>query len=390
MSYRWVIAGGGTGGHVTPALALGEVLREAGERVRFMGTRRGLETRLVPDSGFELLALDARPIIGRGIFEQIRGIFALLGATFRAGRGLREFGADLVISVGGYASVPSVLAALLTGTPMVLVNTDATPGAANRLLARFARRIFVGFEGTRGAFAASAREERIRVVGVPLRKSLIAEFRDARSRVPPPESEGGPAEPRREEASQPPKGPAHLFIFGGSQGARQINEVMIEALPKLDPVRIQIVHQTGDADRDRVEAAYAETDFQAEVIAFERDMPSRYRWAELVLCRAGAISVAELALAGRASLLVPLAHVGGGEQFANARELEKAGAARVLDSRALTADRLVEELEALLRDPSQLRRMGENASKLARPDASEQIIEECRSLLATESHGRRG
>ena len=119
-------------------------------------------------------------------------------------------------------------------------------------------------------------------------------------------------------------------------------------------------------------------------------MPSRYRWAELVLCRAGAISVAELALAGRASLLVPLAHVGGGEQFANARELEKAGAARVLDSRALTADRLVEELEALLRDPSQLRRMGENASKLARPDASERIIEECRSLLATESHGRRG
>ena len=389
MSYRWIIAGGGTGGHVTPALALGEVLREAGEPVRFMGTRRGLETRLVPESGFELLALDARPIIGRGIFEQIRGIFALLGATFRAGRGLREFGADLVISVGGYASVPGVLAAVLTGTPMVLVNTDATPGAANRMLARFARRIFVGFEGTRGALAPSAREERIRVVGVPLRKSLISEFRDACGRVPRPESGGGPAEPRRGEASAPAMGPAHLFIFGGSQGARQINDVMIEALSKLDPVRIQIVHQTGDADRDRVEAAYAETDFQAEVIAFERDMPSRYRWAELVLCRAGAISVAELALAGRASLLVPLAHVGGGEQFANARELEKAGAARVLDSRALTADRLVEELEALLRDPSQLRRMGENASKLARPDASERIIEECRSLLGTESHGRR-
>jgi UDP-N-acetylglucosamine--N-acetylmuramyl-(pentapeptide) pyrophosphoryl-undecaprenol N-acetylglucosamine transferase len=258
---------------------------------------------------------------------------------------------------------------------MVLVNTDATPGAANRMLARFARRIFVGFEGTRDALAPSAREERIRVVGVPLRKSLISEFRDTDSQVPRPESDGGPA---------------HLFIFGGSQGARQINEVMIEALSKLDPARIQIVHQTGEADRDRVEAAYAETPLQAEVIAFERDMPSRYRWADLVLCRAGAISVAELALAGRASLLVPHAHVGGGEQFANARELEKAGAARVLDSRALTVDRLVEELEALLRDPSQLRRMGENASKLARPEASDRIIEECRSLLAAESHRRRG
>jgi UDP-N-acetylglucosamine--N-acetylmuramyl-(pentapeptide) pyrophosphoryl-undecaprenol N-acetylglucosamine transferase len=379
MSYRWVIAGGGTGGHVTPALALGEVLRDAGERVRFMGTRRGLETRLVPESGFELLTLDSRPIIGRGVFEQIHAFFALLGATFRARRGLREFGADLVISVGGYASVPAALAALLTGTPMVLVNADATPGAANRMLARFARRIFVGFEGARDALASSTGEERIRVAGVPLRKSLVSEFRDANDRAP-----------RPGEAGAPPPGLAHLFIFGGSQGARQINEAMIQALPKLDPSRIQIVHQTGEADRDRVEVAYAETAFEAEVIAFEGDMPSRYRWADLVLCRAGAISVAELALAGRASLLIPLAHAGGGEQFANARELERAGAARVLDSRTLTADGLVRELEALLCDPSQLRRMGESASKLARPEASDRIIEECLSLLAEASHRRRG
>jgi UDP-N-acetylglucosamine--N-acetylmuramyl-(pentapeptide) pyrophosphoryl-undecaprenol N-acetylglucosamine transferase len=260
------------------------------------------------------------------------------------------------------------LAALLTGTPTVLVNADATPGAANRMLARFARRIFVGFEGARDALASSTGEERIRVSGVPLRKSLVSEFRNAND----------PA-PRAGETGTPPPGRAHLFIFGGSQGARQINEAMIQALPKLDPSRIQIVHQTGDADRDRVEAAYAETGLEAEVIAFEGDMPSRYRWADLVLCRAGAISVAELALAGRASLLVPLAHVGGGEQFANARELERAGAARVLDSRRLTADGLTRELEALLCDPSQLRRMGESASKLARPEASDRIIEECLS-----------
>jgi len=389
MSHRWIIAGGGTGGHVTPALALGETLRDAGEPVRFIGTRRGLEQRLVPEAGFELLALDSRPIVGRSIAQRIRAFYALLGATFRAGRSLREFGADLVISVGGYASVPAALAALLTGTPVVLVNTDATPGAANRMLARFARRVFVGFEGGRAAFASSTREERIRVAGVPLRKNLVSEFRDAGCRAPRPEPSGGPVEPRRGEPGAPPQGPAHLFIFGGSQGARQINDAMIQALPRLDPARIQVVHQTGEADRDRVEAAYAGAAFEAEVIAFERDMPSRYRWADLVLCRAGAISVAELALAGRASLLVPLAHVGGGEQFANARELEQAGAARVLDSRALTADGLVEALEALLCDPSQLRRMGENASKLARPEASHRIIEECRSLLAEASHRRR-
>jgi UDP-N-acetylglucosamine--N-acetylmuramyl-(pentapeptide) pyrophosphoryl-undecaprenol N-acetylglucosamine transferase len=344
-----------------------------------MGTRRGLETRLVPEAGFELVTLDSRPIVGRGIFEQIRAIFALPYVTLRARRGLREFGADLVISVGGYASVPAALAALVTRTPMVLVNADATPGAANRMLARFARRIFLGFEGTRSALASGAGKERIHVTGVPLRKRLVEEFREASRRAP-----------RAGEAGAPPAGSVRLFVFGGSQGARQINEAMIQALPKLDPTRIQIAHQTGEADRERVQAAYAAAGFEAEVIAFERDMPSRYRWADLVLCRAGAISVAELALAGRAALLVPLAHVGGGEQFANARELERAGAARVLDSRTLTAEGLVEALEALLGDPSQLRRMGESASKLARPEASERIIEECLSLLAEAGHGGRG
>ncbi len=381
MSHRWIIAGGGTGGHVTPALALGEVLRDAGERVRFMGTRRGLETRLVPECGFELVTLDSRPIIGRGVLEKIRAVLALLGATFRAGRGLREFDADLVIAVGGYASVPPALAALLTRTPMVLVNTDATPGTANRMLARFARRIFVGFDGTRRALAPKTGEERIRVTGVPLRKNLVSQFREANSGALRAELGNEPAGPAI-GAGDKATGPAHLFVFGGSQGSRQINEAMLEALPRLDPARIQVVHQTGDADRERVAAAYAGTAIQAEVIAFERDMPSRYRWADLVLCRAGAISVAELALVGRASLLVPLAHVGGGEQFANAGELERAGAARVLDSRALTVDALVKELEALLSDPPQLRRMGENAAKLARPDAPDRIVEECRSLLA--------
>jgi UDP-N-acetylglucosamine--N-acetylmuramyl-(pentapeptide) pyrophosphoryl-undecaprenol N-acetylglucosamine transferase len=249
------------------------------------------------------------------------------------------------------------------------------------MLARFARRIFVGFDGTRRALAPQTGEERIRVTGVPLRKNLVSQFREANSGALRAEAGDEPAGPEI-GAGGTATGPAHLFVFGGSQGSRQINEAMLEALPRLDPARIQVVHQTGDADRERVAAAYAGSAIQAEVVAFERDMPSRYRWADLVLCRAGAISVAELALVGRASLLVPLAHVGGGEQFANAGELERAGAARVLDSRALTVDALVKELEALLGDPPQLRRMGDNAAKLARPDAPYRIVEECRSLLA--------
>jgi UDP-N-acetylglucosamine--N-acetylmuramyl-(pentapeptide) pyrophosphoryl-undecaprenol N-acetylglucosamine transferase len=269
---------------------------------------------------------------------------------------------------------------------MVLVNTDAVPGLANRLLARFARRIFVGWPGAAEAFGDGARVE---VTGVPLRAALRRAFAI--------ESEGekpqckGPeleadleaasraasrrrAEPREDER-------LHLFAFGGSQGARQINDALLAAIPALDPARVSVVHQTGESDRARVEAAWRAAGFDALVTAFERDMPSRYRWADLVVCRAGAISVAELALAGRASLLLPLAHVGGGEQFANARELERAGAARVLDSKSLSQATFTRELVALLEEPSLLRTMGSHAARLGRPDAAEAIAAACRRLV---------
>lgn len=364
---RWIIAGGGTGGHVTPALALGEVLRHQGEAVRFVGTRRGIEGRIVPEQGFELVTLDSRPFIGRSPLDRLRAIAALVTATWRARRMLRAFRADLVISVGGYASAPPALAAVLSRLPMALVNTDAVPGAANRLLARFARRIFVGFPSAAEALRRGPGDARVTVSGVPLREGLRTAFARA-----------------AEGAASDGDGRRHLFLFGGSQGARQINDAMLAALPHLDPKALAIVHQTGESDRERVARAYAEAGFDAEVVAFERDMPARYRWADLVVCRAGAISVAELALAGRPALLVPLAHVGGGEQFANARELEQVGAARVLDSRQLTPESFREALLALLAAPKQLRTMGEAAARLARPDAAEAVIRGCRELLREE------
>jgi UDP-N-acetylglucosamine--N-acetylmuramyl-(pentapeptide) pyrophosphoryl-undecaprenol N-acetylglucosamine transferase len=386
MSGAFVISGGGTGGHVTPALALGEALREHGERVLFVGGERGIEKRLVPEAGFELATLDARPLLGRGPLARAAALLALARAALAARSLLKAHGARLVIAVGGYASAPAALAAVLSRTPMVLVNTDAVPGLANRLLARFARRIFVGWPGAAEAFGDGARVE---VTGVPLRAALRRAFAI--------ESEGekpqckGPeleadleaasraasrrrAEPREDER-------LHLFAFGGSQGARQINDALLAAIPALDPARVSVVHQTGESDRARVEAAWRAAGFDALVTAFERDMPSRYRWADLVVCRAGAISVAELALAGRASLLLPLAHVGGGEQFANARELERAGAARVLDSKSLSQATFTRELVALLEEPSLLRTMGSHAARLGRPDAAEAIAAACRRLV---------
>ncbi len=356
----FAIAGGGTGGHVTPALALGEVLREAGEAPLFIGSERGIEKRLVPEAGFELVTLDSRPFVGRSAAERVLALVALARATLAARGILRTRGIGLVISVGGYASAPAVLAAASLGVPAVLVNTDAVPGAANRLLARFAKRIFVGFPGAADAFGQPAR---VRVSGVPLRRAL----RDAFSlQLAPHEAHDGRL---------------HLFLFGGSQGARQINEAMLASAAQLDPARVAVVHQTGEVDRERVASAWRAAGFDAVVTAFERDMPSRYRWADLVVCRAGAISVAELTLAGRAALLIPLAHVGGGEQFANARELERVGGARVLDSRTLTPDSFAKELLALLAEPARLHEMGRRAASLARPDAADQIVAECRQLV---------
>jgi UDP-N-acetylglucosamine--N-acetylmuramyl-(pentapeptide) pyrophosphoryl-undecaprenol N-acetylglucosamine transferase len=371
MTLRAVIAGGGTGGHVTPALALGEALRAAGDTVLFAGTGRGLEARLVPEAGFELATLDARPLVGRSPLERLTAVLALLRGARQARRVLRRFAADVVIAVGGYASVPAALAALTLRIPLALVNTDATPGRANRLLARFAGRIFVGFPAAGEALRRGRDDPRVIVSGVPLREALRRAFAGA-----PPETAPDGDERLR------------LFVFGGSQGARQINDAVIEALPQLHAGALRVVHQTGEADRERVEAAYRATGFEAEVIAFERDMPSRYRWADLVLCRAGALSVAELALAGRPVLPVPLAHVGGGEQRANARELERAGAARVLDARQLRAEDLAREIAALGSDRERLRAMGKAAASLARPEAAAEIVRACRALVAERS--RRG
>jgi len=359
---RWVLAGGGTGGHVMPALALAERLREAEEPVLFIGARRGLETRLVPEAGFELVALDARPLVGQSLVGSVRNLFALARATLAARRAIRAFHADLVISVGGYAAVPAALGARLARVPLVILEANAVPGLANRAVARFAERIFVGFAPAAARLGRGAGDPRVQTSGLPLRRSLLAAF-------------AGASAPRE------PAPPLRLFVFGGSQGARQINEALVALLPRLDPKRLSIVHQTGEADRSRVAQAYEKAGFQAEVVAFERDMAARYRWADLVVCRAGALTVAELGLAGRAAILVPLAHVGGGEQVANARVLEACDAAQVLDARGDVTEALGRALESLLDAPERLVAMGRRAASTAQLDAAERIVAASRELV---------
>ncbi len=362
----WVVAGGGTGGHVTPALALGERIAERGDDVVFLGGQRGLEGRLVPRAGFELVQLPAQPLMGRGWLGRIAALGPILRASRSALRLLRERRADLVVSVGGYASLPAVLAAALSRTPLALVEPNAVPGRTNRYSARFARRVFVQFEGAARRLGSAGA---VLDLGIPLRRALIEAF--------------GPAAPRRTPAP-----PFRLLVFGGSQGARQINDALCEAAASLDPTSLEIFHQTGEADRERLERAYREAGLRAEVVAFETDMPARYRWADLALCRSGALTVAELQVAGLGALLVPYPHAADDHQLANARALAEAGAARVLDSRSFRSSDLVEQLEQLFAAPEELSRMSDRAAKRARPDAAERVVEACVAMLGPQAGER--
>ena len=359
MARRWVITGGGTGGHVTPALALGEAIVDRGDEVLFIGSSRGLESRLVPDAGFDLRVLPSEQVMGRTLLGRLRGAVSILGSVGSALRILWQYRPDAVISVGGYAAMPTALAAWLSRRPLFLVEPNAIPGRVNRLTAYLARCVFVGFESARSYLPR--RTESV-CVGVPLRRALYRAFAG------------------REDARLPSK-PLRIFVFGGSQGARQLNEHVPEALAKLAKNSISVFHQTGETDRSAVTARYAELGIEAEVVAFERDMPKRYAWADLAICRAGALTVAELALAGMPALVVPYPYAADDHQTANARALEEAGAARRIPAQPLDVQALAQTIAEFVTTPGRLVLMRQASVRLARPRAATEIIERCLAQL---------
>lgn len=359
MARRWVITGGGTGGHVTPALALGEAIVDRGDEVLFIGSSRGLESRLVPDAGFALRVLPSEQVMGRNRLGQIRGAFSILKSVGHALRILWQYRPDAVISVGGYAAMPTALAAWLSRRPLFLVEPNAIPGRVNRLTASLARCVFVGFESARGYLPR--RTESV-CVGVPLRRALYRAFA---------------GRPEARLATRP----LRIFVFGGSQGARQLNEHVPEALARLAKSSITVFHQTGETDRSAVAARYAELGIEAEVVAFERDMPKRYAWADLAICRAGALTVAELALAGIPALVVPYPFAADDHQTANARALEEAGAARRIPAQPLDVPALAQTIAELVTTPGRLVLMRQASARLARPRAATDIIERCLAYL---------
>jgi len=353
-----VITGGGTGGHLFPALAVRAALlqRHPAAAVLFVGAAAGVEAGILPRMGLSFRGLEASQVKGRGRRGQLLALLALPGIVSQAMRILREFSPRVVLGVGGYASFPSVVAARLLRIPAVIHEQNAYPGLANRWLGRLASAVAVSF----GAAARFFPRARTSITGNPVR----------------PEIRPGDAAAARARLGLAPDR-FTLLAFGGSQGAHRINLGMVEALPRLEPLRdrLQVLHATGSQDASRVRDAYQGGGWCARVEPFFEDMPVAYVAADFVVARAGASTVFELAALGKPALLVPYPFAANDHQRLNAEAMAGVGAAWILLDQHCDGPRLAATVQAALEKPDVLRAMGEKARALARPDAADRIVD---------------
>jgi len=354
-----LIAGGGTGGHVFPALALGAALVDRGLGIAFAGTSQGLEARLVPAAGRTLYLLPGRQVRGGGARGVARGTITLTRGLGSALGLVRRVRPRLVVGVGGYASVAGVMAARLRRVPVVLLEQNAIPGAANRSLGRFARRVCLGFPEAASFFPSG----RVIHTGNPVRPEVLAAL------------------------DTPPAVGLGLLIFGGSQGAHRLNRAAVAALEALGPIArgLRIRHQTGAADRGEVAAAYQRLGLDARVDVFVGDMGAAYRDASIVVSRAGAMSCAEICAMELPAVLVPYPYAADDHQRRNAEILAAAGAARVILDRDLDGPRLADALAPLLHDPSTRTAMAARSRDLGRPRAAADVAEVCMEVIQRRS-----
>lgn len=347
---RAILAGGGTGGHVIPALAIANELKQNyAAECMFIGTARGIENRLVPAAGFPLQLVRVGALKNVSLVTRVKTAFDLPRAIWDAGRMLNDFAPDVVIGVGGYASGPAMLAAIVKHIPTLAFEPNVVPGFANRVVAHFVSAAAVHFEETAKYF------RRAEVTGVPVRQAFF-------------------------EIASKRGGTPTLLVFGGSQGAHAINEAMIRCLPVLqrEAPGIHIIHQTGERDYNDALAAYqrlgeSASIFTNEVFKFIEDMPAAFARADLVVCRSGASTVAEIAAAGKPAVFVPFPRAADDHQRVNAEALARHGAAVVVEESKLEGVWLAETIAALLQDSQRLQRMSQAARELAHPNAARDI-----------------
>jgi UDP-N-acetylglucosamine--N-acetylmuramyl-(pentapeptide) pyrophosphoryl-undecaprenol N-acetylglucosamine transferase len=353
-----LIAGGGTGGHVFPALAVAnEWLRREPQGVRsvvIVGTERGMEARLVPQAGLPLETIRVAGLKGMGGTKLLKNVAMLPAGLWDSEKIMQRHKFSAAFGVGGYASGPMILLARMHGIPSVIFEPNVEPGFTNRLLARISTRVACGFQETATRFGAKAV-----ATGIPVRREFFSA-------------------PRNEHRE-----PFRILITGGSRGALPINRAVIDSLNLLLPRKNQlfIVHQTGERDYNAVRVAYARREFRAEVVPFIENMAERFAQADLIVCRSGAITVAEVAAAGRAAIFIPFGAATDAHQTRNAEAMQNAGAARLLPQTELTPERLTQEIFSLLDQPRRITEMEESARKLARPNAVEDIVNMIESLV---------
>ena len=357
---RAILAGGGTGGHVIPALAIANELKKRyGAEVLFIGTARGIENRLVPAAGYPLQLVRVGALKNVSLMTRAKTAFDLPRAVWDASRMLNQFAPDVVIGVGGYASGPAMLAAVVKHIPTLAFEPNVVPGFANSVVARFVSGAAVHFEETAKYFRHAE------VTGVPVRQAFF-------------------------EIPAKRAGTPTLLVFGGSQGAHAINEAMIRCLPELrrQAPGMHIIHQTGERDYNDALAAYKSLGESAEVFKFIEDMPAAFARADLVVCRSGASTVAEITAAGKPAIFVPFPRAADDHQRVNADALARSGAAVVVEESKLEGVWLAETIAALLNDPPRLQAMSEAARSLAHPNAARDIAAMAVRVAGVESEER--
>lgn len=352
---RILVMAGGTGGHVFPALAVAKYLAQQGWQVRWLGTADRMEARLVPQYGFDIRFIDIKGVRGNGLVRKLAAPFKVVRSILQAKAVIAEFKPDVVLGMGGFASGPGGVAAKLAGVPLVLHEQNAIPGMTNKLLSRTASQVLCAFQNTFTKVKA-------KVVGNPVRRELIALG----------------AEPK-----QVTDDALKVLVVGGSLGAKVFNNLMPEVVAALSKQQsITVWHQVGKDNLAGVKAAYQQQGQDGGVIVAEfiDDMEAAYRWADLVLCRAGALTVSELAAVGLPSILVPYPHAVDDHQTRNAQVLVEAGAAFLLPQAILDVNKLVGKLQLLANDRAELARMGQRAREVAVLDATEQVAQVCITL----------
>jgi UDP-N-acetylglucosamine--N-acetylmuramyl-(pentapeptide) pyrophosphoryl-undecaprenol N-acetylglucosamine transferase len=349
MGVKLLIAGGGTGGHVFPAMAIArEWLSRGSEReVVLVGTTRGIEMKLVPQAGLPLETLRVAGLKGKGGSTLLKNLFKLAPAMLDAARVFKKHKPIAAFGVGGYAAGPMLLTTWMRGIPNVIFEPNAEPGFTNKSLARISTRIATGYEISARTWGAKAV-----VTGCPVRPEFLT------------------------IAQRSPQKPLRLLITGGSQGALPVNRAFVDAMNFLviRKNEMSIMHQTGERDYDAVRTAYARHEILAEVVPFLDNMPEHFAWADIIVCRAGAITAAEVAAAGRAAIFIPFGRATDSHQLRNAQEMAREGAGRVITEAELTGERLSKEIFALLDSPQQIERMSVAARKLSWPNATRDIV----------------